>query len=269
MGKLIVSDLDGTLLNKKRRLSPRTEDVLRTIFATEFSFIVATGCNRNDASSALNRMQFPMICNNGAAIWRPEDSKFSDVKYISSGAVQQILDVTNSINSAPCLLMIDDRSKLEYYCNARAKTDLKMCSQLDGMGVPQSDGRFDRSGVVNMRFVSESPFSLELIQEIREISGLNVVYERSIYESAVYFVEIYAEHVSKGDAISSFLRSNPHEEVICIGDGLNDLSMRSVCSTFCAPADAHKDILEIADIVIGESDRDGVAEFLEKILLDD
>ncbi|HHQ4564675.1 TPA: HAD family hydrolase, partial [Aeromonas veronii] len=51
MFKVVVSDLDGTLLNKQHQISPRTRDTLHRLVEQGVKFVVATGRHHVDVRS--------------------------------------------------------------------------------------------------------------------------------------------------------------------------------------------------------------------------
>lgn len=76
------------------------------------------------------------------------------------------------------------------------------------------------------------------------------------------YVEIFAKDVSKGNAL---LRLANHlgvskENIICIGDSQNDLSMFQIAGMKFAVGNAIDEIKKEADYVVASNDEDGVAE---------
>ena len=70
MIQLIVSDLDGTLLNEKKQMTPRTADAIRQIQQRGIRFLLNTEREYFDAKTILDPMgiQCDMICSGGAYI---------------------------------------------------------------------------------------------------------------------------------------------------------------------------------------------------------
>jgi hypothetical protein len=56
------------------------------------------------------------------------------------------------------------------------------------------------------------------------------------------------------------------QEIIAIGDGINDVTMVSSAGLGVAMGNAHKDLLKCAARVIGKNSDDGLAVFLEELL---
>ncbi|WP_234031393.1 HAD family hydrolase [Lentibacillus cibarius] len=81
--------------------------------------------------------------------------------------------------------------------------------------------------------------------------------------------EIVAPGVSKWAAIQVLIRVfgiNP-EETAAIGDGQNDIQMLRYAGISAAMANADQEVKAAADVTTGHHEQDGLAEFIEKYLV--
>ena len=71
MYKLIISDLDGTLLNSNHKMDSFTKDILHQVHSKGVNFVIATGRTFLDAVRVKNDLglNVPMITTNGAALY--------------------------------------------------------------------------------------------------------------------------------------------------------------------------------------------------------
>ena len=69
--KLVVSDLDGTLLNNESVVSEETKEIIKKLRAKGIEFAIATGRSFNSANKIRESMGIDifLICNNGANIY--------------------------------------------------------------------------------------------------------------------------------------------------------------------------------------------------------
>lgn len=74
--KLIISDLDGTLLNNESKVTEKSKEVLRKIKERGYEIAIATGRSYNSARKirADIGIEMYMICNNGANIYNKDGS---------------------------------------------------------------------------------------------------------------------------------------------------------------------------------------------------
>ncbi len=105
----------------------------------------------------------------------------------------------------------------------------------------------------------------ELLEHAREIVG--DLAELTHSSSADVLLEISAAGVSKGSALIRLCeeyRVSSHE-VIAFGDMPNDLPMLQWAGHAVAVANAHPDVLAVADEVTADNDHAGVARVLERL----
>jgi hydroxymethylpyrimidine pyrophosphatase-like HAD family hydrolase len=82
------------------------------------------------------------------------------------------------------------------------------------------------------------------------------------------FVELAAAGVTKAATLAMIAseRKIGIDEVVAIGDALNDLPMLEWAGTALAPANAVPEVLAIAKAILPSNDDDGVATYLESLL---
>jgi 5-amino-6-(5-phospho-D-ribitylamino)uracil phosphatase len=84
-----------------------------------------------------------------------------------------------------------------------------------------------------------------------------------------YFINVTSTGVSKGkalEALSSYLEIDLNE-VIAIGDGINDISLLSTAGLSIAMGNASQELKAIADYVTANVEQSGVAQAIHKFLL--
>ena len=122
--------------------------------------------------------------------------------------------------------------------------------------------RVSRYEVEELQFYFLSPSARRNVQEVlQSFPELEAAYTG-------LYVEVFAKGASKGNALSA-LASHlgiRKEEIACIGDGENDLSMFRAAGMKIAMDNAVPEVKEKADLVTASNNRDGVAEAVEKIL---
>lgn len=81
-------------------------------------------------------------------------------------------------------------------------------------------------------------------------------------------LEVTRADVDKADALSRLCarhRITP-DQVVAIGDGRNDLGMLGFAGVAVAPANAHPEVLGVADLITASNDQDGVAQALARLV---
>ena len=72
--KLVVSDLDGTLLNDDSEVSNETVEMIKRLKENGIEFAIATGRSFNSANKIRKKigLEIYLICNNGANIYNKD-----------------------------------------------------------------------------------------------------------------------------------------------------------------------------------------------------
>jgi Cof subfamily protein (haloacid dehalogenase superfamily) len=72
--KVVVTDLDGTLLNTQHRISDYTKSIFQELHNQNYLIVVATGRHHLDAMAIIEKMEIPvyLVSSNGARIHSPE-----------------------------------------------------------------------------------------------------------------------------------------------------------------------------------------------------
>lgn len=110
---------------------------------------------------------------------------------------------------------------------------------------------------------------IELLQKLR--NEINKKFDISIVSSAYNNIEIMAKGISKGNAVKILAEyfDIKREEVICIGDSENDISMIEYAGLGVAMENGIDFIKDIADYITDTNDEDGVAKVINKFILND
>ncbi|WP_255889165.1 HAD family hydrolase [Nocardioides astragali] len=82
------------------------------------------------------------------------------------------------------------------------------------------------------------------------------------------YLEITAAGVDKGSTLRAHLTTQglTRSEVLCVGDGPNDLGMFAIAGLTAAPANARPQVLAAADLAVTANDEDGIARLLELLI---
>lgn len=83
----------------------------------------------------------------------------------------------------------------------------------------------------------------------------------SICRSESFLLEIMPKGIDKSEALRELLTrvGGRTDELMCCGDGYNDLGMMRLAGISCAPCNAKKPVKQAASFVTKSNDRDGVA----------
>jgi hypothetical protein len=90
-----------------------------------------------------------------------------------------------------------------------------------------------------------------------------------VFRSEPYFLELVPKGIDKAQSLAVLLGEigMKREEMICVGDGFNDLSMIQYAGLGVAMANAQEVVKQNADYITLSNEEDGVAAVVEKFYL--
>lgn len=221
--KLIISDLDGTLLGADHQLSPLTLDTLKAIYQRGIPFWIATGRHHQDAKLIRDQIGFPirMITANGATV--SDDAGNLQVSYaLALEVAKEILSLktpegvyTNAYQDELWLTAVPDKVFEDYY--HPGGFSYTICEFSDRWHLP-----FNKIFFTSL----QGELLVPIAKTIEHRYGDHV----DVTFSMPQCLEIMPKGVNKGSAILAAIATmgiQPHE-VMAFGDGLNDLEMLSL-----------------------------------------
>jgi Cof subfamily protein (haloacid dehalogenase superfamily) len=273
--KLICIDMDGTLLNSKHEVSEKNKNALKKAKEMGINIAVTTGrlfCSARYYSDLLG-IDTPVIASNGAYI----KNKYEDEPILECPIPKDMLiDIYKIIkkhdlivNSNSWNTFIRDAEIPEGHAYKTMNKDLP-----EGKKV---------NFIVNEDFISAiNEFEGNLLKVIivedenkdklwRAKEELQSIYKDKLHivSSGTNNFEIMIGNVSKGNAVAYLADSLhiPSEEIMCIGDSENDISMLKFAGLGIAMGNGLQMVKDIADFVTDTNDNDGVAKAIEKFVL--
>lgn len=270
--KLISLDLDGTLLDSRKRLSAGNLQALKACIARGVQIVPTTGRTVDGVPAVVKEIPGVRyaIATNGAIIYDMKEEKIIDRRMLDHSKALSILHI---LEEYP--VMYDP------YINGRGITEEKFFNHMDNFGLTkelQDMVRITRDVVPNIiRFVEENDSPIEKINmffadpslksQIRE--RLNEISDIIITSSIPLNLEINHPEATKGKGIlrlAEYLGIS-REETMAFGDGENDLSMIIEAGIGVAMENGMDFLKANADYITKSNDEDGVAAAINRFVL--
>ena len=263
--RLIVADVDGTLLDSRHRLPERVAAAVRATQGRGLAFALATGKMLPSVRSLVEAMALhgPQITLNGAALvlaqsgepltytpLRPEDRRLA-IETVRAAAPDVLI---THFTLDDILLDQPDHPLLPVLLSYGEKTIRPVPSLLAE----------DLPPAAKILLVGTHPQLRELRAIVTPILAERVI----VTTTAADFLEFFNLGAGKGHGLDALLAALqiPSEAVIAIGDGENDLPLFARAGLSVAMGNASEQVRSAADLVIGDNDDAGVADFLDKLL---
>lgn len=270
--KLLCTDMDGTLLNDNKEISERNKNAIKLANEKGLKIVVCTGRMFNSANfyADMIEVKTPIISANGAFIREKDRNEVIYKNILGKENCKAILKILKKHG-----IYINFHSPNSIFSNKMAYSTkiysdmnkfLPKDSQIDINIVTDWEEVFEKheDSIVKCIAIDENLEKIkEAKKEMLELEGVEVV---SSYDNNF---EIMAKGVSKGrgvEILAGFYNLKP-EEIICIGDNENDLSMIEYAGLGVAMGNGSEEVKNKADYVTDSNNEDGVAKVIEKFVL--
>ena len=259
--KMIVVDLDGTLLNINQECSSRTKKYLKKLKDMGYIVVIATGRMLRSAVTITGGAQFAnyVVANSGALIYDMDKSKVIMNKKINTCDVKRICSCYNDeikhINV--CDLFYYHR----YINNSSVNHNfVKKINDIESFFKDMDD----------IYSISVHPKDNDLIDKYYNMfksDNLDILIMQDSF-SSVKCLEVFSKGVSKYNAIKFIcgLEGISNDNVIAFGDGLNDVDMIKLSGIGVAMGNALDEVKSVSNYVTISHNDEGVVYFLKNYL---
>lgn len=262
---LIASDVDGTLLTPMERMSARTASVIRHAVDDDVPFVLVTGRPPRWIPPVTRMAELTgyAVCANGAVIY---DVGTGQVVSAHGLEPVQLHDLADAMSQAlPGARLASERVATgdgdgppQYVCESEFRNpwgdgDALHATRAEVLGRPAI-----KLLVSDPRMTSD-----EMAAAANELIGDQFAVT---YSSNSGLIEIAAKTVTKATGLAEVAErlDVAQEKVIAFGDMPNDVEMLDWAGTGVAMANAHPEVLKVADEVTASNAEDGVAQVLER-----
>jgi Cof subfamily protein (haloacid dehalogenase superfamily) len=265
--RLLVADIDGTLLNAAREITPPVLAAVRAAQEAGVLVCLATGRIWPSARRFVEGLGAdpPVILYNGGMVY---DFVRDEIWRRTPLPERHAADVLRILRHHPTVqphLYVDDKVYVPRMSEATLAYQRKDSLQAEVAG-DLADWLEADPGRVPMKIltIGERP-ALEAVA--REVEALP--YYVNYVFSEIDYLEILPPGVSKGAALQAATRrlGIEPEAVIAVGDNLNDLSMIEYAGLGVAVANAPEALRARADFVAPSNDDHGLQHVIERFVL--
>lgn len=265
--KMIVLDLDGTLTNTKKEITPKTKQTLLAAQEQGVRIVLASGRPTYGIAPLADELEigshggYVLAYNGGVVIdWR--DRRIVFEQKLDEGLVPQVYHEA----------MAAGMQILTYQGEAIAATNIadeyvRHEAFINKMPLVQFDDFLAQVVYpINKCLIVGHPEPLHAL-ELRLAKALEGRAE--VYRSADFFLECVPPGIDKAQSLDRLITrlGIGREEIIACGDGYNDISMIRYAGLGVAMSNANDDIKAQADFVTLSNEEDGVAHVVEKFVL--
>ncbi len=265
--KMIVLDLDGTLTNEKKEITPKTYDALMK--AQELGVKVVLASGRPTFGIMPLAIQLHLADHDGYIL------AYNGGKIISCHTGETIYNKVLAPELVPIL-----------YNEAKAAGMEILTYQGEGIAATRKKDKY----VLHEAFINKMPveqyddFPLQvefpinkclIVGDPKPLHQLELRLATKmqgrilVYRSSGFFLECVPIGIEKSQSLARLIASLgiTRQEMIAIGDGYNDKGMIEYAGLGVAMANASTEVQDAADYITYSNEEDGVAHVIEKFIL--
>lgn len=285
MIKVVASDMDGTLLDESHQLAPATLEIVRRLNRLGIEFVIATGRTYESALDALreHNLYSHYVLASGAEVRTPdariikqipmEKSVICELYRIMSryplGITFCTSDVDYMIGSEEEIekTILDEMRTFSPYSSLDEILTSDIYRRLSAAirRIKTLDELLGQEDKIYKLFVFSDDVPL-LSKVNQEIAGIQGIVSASSMDTNLEITDIRAQ---KGPVLAEYIEGLGYkkEEVMVLGDSLNDLSMFTTpFGARVAMENAYPQIKALATHVTKSNEAHGVAYAVEKML---
>ena len=262
--KLLALDIDDTMLNRKKELTPATKAALMQAQDKGVKLVVASGrlpYGVRPFAKALDVFRYGgyYMGFNGGAILNCRDELISST-FLESKYIKPVYDILRPTNVTAMVHKGDI-----IYADSKVNPYTHIESDVIGLPLNVVD---DLPGFIDWPIhkylIAGDPDELSELKQ-RLISALGN--EVDIYLSAPWFLEVMPKCVNKGEGLKAICADAGIDisEAVAFGDSYNDIFMLKAAGVGVAMGNADDEIKAAADMVTDDCDHDGVVSALKKL----
>ncbi|MEY9096103.1 Cof-type HAD-IIB family hydrolase [Paenibacillus sp. RC84] len=241
--KLVALDMDGTLLNEEKQVSPANREAIYAALEAGVTVIFSTGRGVQSALPYAEelKLETPIVSVNGSEVWKaPHDLLKRTL--LDLDLVKRMYDLAIEHDTWYWAYSVEGMYNRDNWAEDITKPEW-----------------------LKFGFYTENKESLEIIRGELARWG-----ELEITNSHPDNLELNPKGISKASGIEEVCKLLGIEmsQVIAMGDSENDIAMIRAAGLGVAMGNAQDGVKRIADLVTVTNDEDGVAKIIQEYVLD-
>lgn len=262
--KMLVLDIDGTLTTSDKKISPATLEALLRVQKDGCHVVLASGRPTAGVLPFAKMLKLHEFGNyiltfNGAKILQMKTNSVIYDKTLPPDVIPVLYE--EAIASRVGLITYEGNAAI---ASTPINHYIEYAARINKISVTQvPDFPSYVSFPVNKCLMSEEPEMLIPVEERlkKRFQGL-----LSICRSEPFFLEIMPQGINKAASLQRLIKllGLTQDEIICCGDGFNDISMIEFAGLGVAMGNAQEIVKKSADFVTGSNDEDGLVTVINR-----
>ena len=265
--EMIVLDLDGTLTNKDKMITPKTKETLMKIQERGKTVVLASGRPTYGVMPLAKELELEryggyILSFNGGIIFNCQTKEVIFDRQLPVESNGVIIDLAKEHGVNILTYEGDQIITPDGSCPYVAKEAF-----INKLEVRQVENFREHVTFQVPKFLMLDDGGYLALAEAKVKASLGK--EFSVYRSEPFFLEILPKGIDKAQSLERLLEVTgfTREQMIACGDGYNDLSMIQYAGLGVAMENAVLPVRQAADYITRSNNEDGVAHVVEKFMI--
>ena len=257
--KLIITDMDGTLLDSKHQVSQQFLNQFEIIYRNNIKFVAASGRPFYSIKQKLNKIhsKIGIAGENGGVVYLGEEKIFTNP--ISKEEVKEITDVA-----------LEDNDIYPIFCTKERAYIYKPTNELLSIfeeyyplnNVIESTNEI-KEDILKIALYHKTDAEANIYPKVKHLDN-----KYKVKISGKNWVDIALKDTNKGNALDIILKETniKYEEVLAFGDYHNDVEMLEKAGISVAMENAHDDVKKISKYETKSNDQNGVEDVIDELI---
>ena len=273
--KMIAIDLDGTLLAPDGRVTERTKSAIHACLSAGMLVCFATGRNWTESRTVLETVQHyaHAVFAGGAMVIDTEKEVTLHRTGVDAQLAREVCRLLEDAGHAVLALQDTGAAGVDYLVSDEIPLNRETTHWMKVTAAKVTPVRrlreYTHEHTIRLGIVA-APEEVELVHgELEKRFGERIFFHRIfVPQAGVEVLEIFDPAVNKWEGILHVARHHDvsPEQIIAIGDDVNDLPMLRQAGLGVAMGNARDEIKAAAKKVIGSNREEGLAVFLEELV---
>lgn len=266
--KVIATDLDGTLTNSLKHVTPYTAQVIRQAAEQECILVLATGRPLFGVERVIRELELKKIGGyvlsyNGCLITELKSGKTIHKQTLPDKMIRPIYEFFKEIPEVNIATYQPGFIYSETYSDKYLEVEAFGCSTQITV-VDYLPGRIKES--IYKYVITGEP---EVISKTKVLTDEAFGDEVSTIISEPFFLEIVPKNINKAASLQRLMDYLQYDSahLAAFGDGRNDVEMLQYAGMSFAMENGCNEAKNAADFVIGTNDDDGVAKAIQQYII--
>nr|WP_243425526.1 Cof-type HAD-IIB family hydrolase [Clostridium paridis] len=266
--KLVSIDIDGTLLGSNRLVSEKTKEAIKRATELGVKIVITSGRPINRVIDlvkelGLDKDEEYVIANNGSTVHNTKDLSIIYERHLRGKDLKRVYKVFKRDGLAFEAHM--DRGSLVEKDIVNVLPNNWRLSSSDTKIIDLNKELDDEEKVIKFLIISK----VDVLEDIYEDINKKFSNEYSIVRSFDHLCEFMYKGCNKATGLMELGKhlGIKQDEIMSIGDELNDFEMIEYAGLGVAMGNARDEIKNIANYITKSNDEDGVAYALEKFII--